>query len=65
MLLIYDISNAQSFRNVAKWLAFARQYGRKALEVTLVGNKTDLDEWRQVSTEQALKASISLWQCTP
>lgn len=66
VLLVYDISNATSFRHIDKWLGFlksvdrrviaadaslralCRQHGSAKCEVMLVGNKTDLDEWRQV-----------------
>lgn len=50
-LLVYDITNVQSFKNVSKWLEEARMYGNPNLEVILVGNKSDLEAERKVSYE--------------
>lgn len=46
-VLVYDITNADSFSHLTTWATeFTLQAGRK--EMILVGNKSDLDDKRQV-----------------
>jgi small GTP-binding protein len=47
-LLVYDITNAQSFRNADRWLKELRNYADPSLPVLLVGNKSDLESSRSV-----------------
>jgi len=51
-LLVYDITRKDSFLHLAKWLDEARQNGNPGMVVMLVGNKTDLEGKRMVSTEE-------------
>lgn len=51
-LLVYDITSAQSFQNVSKWLEDASAYGNPNLEIILVGNKSDLEAERAVSFDE-------------
>lgn len=41
-LLVYDITNRQSFDDVVKWLGDARQLAAPGVVVILVGNKMDI-----------------------
>lgn len=43
-LLVYDVTNEKSFRNVEKWLEDLKQNCCSHIEVMLVGNKADLVE---------------------
>jgi len=52
-LLVYDITDQQSFLNATQWLTDLREHGGDNLVVMLVGNKSDLRRIRAVSTEQA------------
>jgi small GTP-binding protein len=54
-LLVYDISNRQSFLNVTKWLQEVRRHNptTRLLPIMLIGNKIDLEHKRQVSHEEA------------
>ncbi|AFZ79508.1 Ras family Rab small GTP-binding protein [Theileria equi strain WA] len=58
-LLVYDITNRQSFHNCRKWLKELRNAADDDIIITLVGNKVDLVErdesLRQVHVEQAAK----------
>ena len=54
-LIVYDITNKKSFLNVASWLNECREMCYKDILVVLVGNKTDLDSKRAVSTEEGQK----------
>jgi small GTP-binding protein len=51
-IVVYDIANRASFLNTSKWIEDVRAERGKDVVITLVGNKTDLSEKRQVSTEE-------------
>lgn len=41
-LLVYDVTNEKSFRNVERWLEDIKQFSSSNIEVILVANKADL-----------------------
>ena len=51
-LLVYDITNPKSFENLDKWLSDLKSNGEEKISVILLGNKSDLEEERQISVEQ-------------
>jgi len=52
-LLMYDITNRNSFNNISKWLDETKNFAKETIVLCLVGNKSDLEEKRQVSFEEA------------
>ncbi|KAG2210120.1 hypothetical protein INT46_010325 [Mucor plumbeus] len=59
-VIVYDISNKESFLNTTKWIDDVRaERGNEAI-VVLVGNKTDLNEKREVTTEEGDKRAKDL-----
>jgi small GTP-binding protein len=42
-LIVYDLTNAMSYRNVGQWIKECHN-SCKAIPITLIGNKADLDE---------------------
>ena len=50
--VVYDISNRNSFNNVSSWIEDCRYNSPKTIFMVLVGNKSDLADKRQVSTEE-------------
>jgi len=54
-LIVYDITKAQSFKNVEKWLQELSEHADNDIVIMLVGNKTDLKASREVATEDAKK----------
>lgn len=52
IIVVYDVTNADSFTNVKHWIREAQQYGNENVNMLLVGNKCDLTADRFVSTEQ-------------
>eukprot|EP01116_Phalansterium_solitarium_P008206 TRINITY_DN216_c1_g1_i1.p1 TRINITY_DN216_c1_g1~~TRINITY_DN216_c1_g1_i1.p1 ORF type:complete len:213 (+),score=45.38 TRINITY_DN216_c1_g1_i1:445-1083(+) len=54
-MVVYDITQAETFKNAEKWLTELRQYAGDDVVVMLVGNKTDLSPSRAVATEDAKK----------
>ena len=43
VVLVYDITNRDSFNNVARWLDETKSYANDKVTIMLVGNKTDLE----------------------
>ena len=43
VMLVYDISNRDSFENLDRWLVELRDHADEKIEVVLVGNKSDLE----------------------
>ena len=51
-VIVYDISNRQSFQNVSRWVDEVRAERGSDVIIALVGNKSDLVDQRQVSIEE-------------
>ncbi|ORX85549.1 hypothetical protein BCR32DRAFT_229612 [Anaeromyces robustus] len=51
-VVVYDIANRNSFSNCSKWIDDVRAERGGNVIIVLVGNKTDLAERREVSTEK-------------
>merc|ERR1719231_1911723 len=51
-VVVYDVSNRQSFVNTARWIEEVRTERGSDVILVLVGNKTDLVDKRQVSIEE-------------
>ena len=51
-LVVYDITSRDSFNNVSIWIEDCRSQSNKAIFIILVGNKKDLEDKRQVSTDE-------------
>lgn len=51
-VVVYDISNAKSFQNTRKWVDDVRGERGNDVIIVLVGNKTDLNDKREVTTQQ-------------
>lgn len=52
-LVVYDITNSDSYENVSKWLKEMRENADSNIVIALVGNKSDLSHARAVPTEEA------------
>ena len=53
--LIYDITSKRSFDLIPDWLDKIQDNGGTEIVIMLVGNKTDLEPQREVTTEQGQK----------
>ncbi|CAO3592466.1 unnamed protein product [Absidia cylindrospora] len=51
-VVVYDTTNRVSFMNTAKWIEDVRAERGTDVIIVLVGNKTDLNEKREVSVEE-------------
>ena len=52
IILMYDITNKDSFFNAFRWLNEIREVASPNIVIALVGNKTDLKEKRRVQTSE-------------
>jgi small GTP-binding protein len=52
--IVFDITKKQSFNSVENWLAELKKSADQNITVILLGNKSDLEAERQVSTEEGL-----------
>ena len=51
-LVVYDITRKDTFANVERWVNDLKATGDPKITIILLGNKSDLDDKRQVSKEQ-------------
>ena len=52
-LVVYDITNKESFASVDRWINDLTASADKKLTILLIGNKCDLEDQRQVTKDQA------------
>lgn len=52
-ILVFDISNQQSFEDLKNWLHELSNHSHQKMSIILVGNKKDLSNDREVSFEHA------------
>ncbi|CAF0712282.1 unnamed protein product [Brachionus calyciflorus] len=52
-LLVYDITNENTFKNLEKWMDDVRKYADPEIVITLVGNKCDMESARRVKLTAA------------
>lgn len=57
ILLVYDITQEQTFANVTKWLGNIRENAVDDVKIVLIGNKLDLENDRQVAPNRGEKVS--------
>mmetsp|Transcript_24794 Transcript_24794/g.17499 ORF Transcript_24794/g.17499 Transcript_24794/m.17499 type:complete len:82 (+) Transcript_24794:254-499(+) len=52
VLVVYDITERTTFENLDRWLNEIRTHADQKIVILLVGNKSDLQQNRQVSYEE-------------
>ena len=52
IILVYDITDAESFENVKNWMTEIDRFAKEGVLRVLVGNKCDLEDKRQVPTNK-------------
>jgi Ras-related protein Rab-1A len=53
IMIVYDVTNRESFENIKMWLDDVKKYGADQVPMVLVGNKADMIRHREVSKEEA------------
>jgi len=59
MVITYSVANRGSFDHVVRWLSELEMHGDTAVQRILVGNKSDLEDERRVSTEEGEQLASS------
>ncbi|KAK8402969.1 hypothetical protein O3P69_000899 [Scylla paramamosain] len=52
IMLVYDITNAKSFDNIAKWLRNIDEHANEDVEKMILGNKCDMEDKRVINKEK-------------
>jgi len=60
IIVVYDVTNPESFNNVQKWLQEIDRYACENVHKLLVGNKADMASERKVSTDDGRDFAESL-----
>ena len=60
IIVVYDVTDAESFNNVKQWLHEIDRYANENVNKLLVGNKSDLQNKRAVTYEQGKELADSL-----
>lgn len=60
LVFVYDITNRNSFTGLDNWISLGKESAGPSALMLLVGNKSDLESQRQVSTEEGLKKAQEL-----
>lgn len=59
-MLVYDMTSADSFYDIKDWVSELKKNIETPIVMCLVGNKSDLSESREVSTEDAMEYASSI-----
>ena len=54
-IVVYDLTNAKSYRNVLPWVKECHNSCNKSVPITVVGNKADLDELQILHTKSPIQ----------
>ena len=60
IILIYDVTNVQTFENVKQWVSQIREEAAQNVIIYLVANKIDMEEERKVKPEEGEKLAEEL-----
>ncbi len=59
-IIVYDISNRESFENVKKWYDIITKVAYPSLILVIAGNKIDLEDSRVISKDEGMELAIEL-----
>ena len=53
-LIIYDITNEASYNNLKSWVKLIKEECGKHMQLIILGNKSDLNDQRKISKDEAI-----------
>lgn len=59
-LVVYDMTREETFQNVDKWIAELKEKGSSNICLMLIGNKADLKDQIEITSEEALNKAKML-----
>jgi small GTP-binding protein len=69
ILLMFDVTNGDSFKKVDRWISSVKENNSKKFEMLLIGNKIDLNDKRIISKVEAKNKAnnynINYYECCP
>ena len=60
IIVVYDVTDLESFNNVKQWLHEIDRYASENVNKLLVGNKCDLTEKRKITNEMGKELAESI-----
>ena len=60
ILIVYDVTNKQTFKNIEYWLGEVDKHAKKDLAMMLIGNKCDMEESREVAAVEGKEMAEKL-----
>ena len=57
IILIYDVTNTDTYDNVENWISQIKEEASPNVVIYLVGNKVDMEDKRKVTTEEGQKVA--------
>lgn len=52
-VIVFDVTDEKSFQNLESWIKVLKENADENVKIFIAGNKTDLGEMREISTEKA------------
>lgn len=59
-IIVYDITNEKSFKNVDVWFKEIKDSTKQDINVILIGNKSDLEDNRKIITKAGIEKASNL-----
>mmetsp|Transcript_41338 Transcript_41338/g.43250 ORF Transcript_41338/g.43250 Transcript_41338/m.43250 type:complete len:181 (+) Transcript_41338:15-557(+) len=59
IIILYDVTSKESFKSTSDFVEEVKKFGNEDAKIMLVGHKSDLEEKREVSTQEGLEYSIT------
>lgn len=60
ILLVYDITDRDTFENIRNWVSEIKEYADSKVSLLLVGNKCDNEDDRKVSFDEGKQLAASI-----
>lgn len=54
-MFVYDVTKRSSFESIPRWLKELRDHAHAHIVLALIGNKTDMEGQREVSTDEGMQ----------
>ena len=58
--IVYDITNKETLKSVEKWVNDIRSVANKNIAIILIGNKSDLENQREITKEQGKEKAFKI-----
>ena len=59
IIIVYDVTDRETFDNVRTWISEIEKYSQAGVCKILVGNKSDMEDTRQVTREEGEELAAS------